>query len=80
MEALLLTAKTVLTDQRVIVTAIAVLLVMNFGAFVANYVKKEPPKKAKRTSKTKTESKPAPAPASTEEESTEEGIENDKSS
>lgn len=63
MDALLLAARTVLTDQRVIVTAIAVLLVMNFGSFVANYVKKEPPKKAKHTEKPKATPKPAPAPA-----------------
>ncbi|MBP3709349.1 MAG: hypothetical protein J6I73_02940 [Treponema sp.] len=38
--------KMVLTDARVIGTAIVVFLVMNFGVFVANYVKK--PKKQRR--------------------------------
>ncbi|MBQ9494459.1 MAG: hypothetical protein IJR50_02325 [Treponema sp.] len=38
--------KMVLTDARVVGTAAVVFFIMNFGAFVANYVKK--PKKQRR--------------------------------
>jgi len=41
-------AKAVLTDARVIGTAIAVFLVMDFAVFVANYTKKPKRKKKRR--------------------------------
>lgn len=41
-------AKAVLTDARVIGTAIAVFLVMDFAVFVANYTKKPKRKKRRR--------------------------------
>ena len=41
-------AKSVLTDARVIGTAIAVFLVMDFAVFVANYTKKPKRKKRRR--------------------------------
>ena len=41
-------AKVVLTDARVIGTAIAVFLVMDFAVFVANYTKKPKRKKRRR--------------------------------
>ena len=49
-------AKTVLTDKRVIGTAVVVFLCMDFGAFVANYTKK--PAKIRRP---RTKVKPARA-------------------
>jgi hypothetical protein len=49
-------AKTVLADKRVIGTAIAVFLCMDFGAFVVNYTKK--PVKSKHS---RTKVKPVPA-------------------
>lgn len=61
METLLETALTVLRDERVIGTAIAVLLMINFGAFVANYVKKMPKPRTKVAKKSKEPPKPAPA-------------------
>jgi hypothetical protein len=48
-------AKMVLTDKRVITTAVVVFLCMDFGVFVANYSRKPP--RPKRT-------RPSPKPAS----------------
>jgi hypothetical protein len=54
--------KIVLTDKRVIGTAVIVFLCMDFGAFVAGYTKKPPKPRRVRTS-----AKPAPAVSSTGE-------------
>lgn len=58
------TALTVLQDGRVIGTAVAMLLVINFAVFVANYVHKDPPPRVKHVKKTA----PTPAPTPTESE------------
>lgn len=55
-EIVLETVKSVITDQRVYGTAIVVFLFVNFGVFVANYVKKTPAPKVKHA-------KPAPKTA-----------------
>lgn len=60
-------AKAVLTDARVIGTAIAVFLVMDFAVFVANYTKK-PKRKKKRRVEAAPVNQAAPAPESGEAE------------
>ncbi len=66
-------AKVVLTDARVIGTAIVVFLVMDFAAFVANYTKKPKRKKKRRVEAApvnqNTEAEPAPESGETETES-----------
>lgn len=66
-KSLLEAAKIVITDKRVYETAIAVVLFMNFGVFVANYVKKKPSPKVKHT-KAAPKTPPAPKPAEGAEE------------
>ena len=48
--------KIVLSDKRVIATAVVVFLCMDFGVFVANYTKKPPKPKRRRAA-----AKPVPA-------------------
>jgi len=64
-------AKMVLSDRRVIVTAVVVFLCMNFGVFVEHYTKK--PAKPKRVHA----AKPAPAVPAAEGENGEEGTASD---
>ena len=63
-------AKAVLTDARVIGTAIAVFLVMDFAVFVANYTKKPKRKKKRRieAAPVNQNAEAAPAPESGEAE------------
>ena len=63
-------AKSVLTDARVIGTAIAVFLVMDFAVFVANYTKKPKRKKKRRVeaAPVNQNAEAAPAPESGEAE------------
>ncbi|MGI0528583.1 hypothetical protein IZU27_06050 [Treponema socranskii] len=63
-------AKAVLTDARVIGTAIAVFLVMDFAVFVANYTKKPKRKKKRRVeaAPVNQNAEAAPAPESGEAE------------
>ena len=63
-------AKSVLTDARVIGTAIAVFLVMDFAVFVANYTKKPKRKKRRRVEAAPVpqNAEAAPAPESGEAE------------
>ena len=62
--------KAVLTDARVIGTAIAVFLVMDFAVFVANYTKKPKRKKKRRVeaAPVNQNAEAAPAPESGEAE------------
>ena len=66
-------AGSVLTDARVIGTAIAVFLVMDFAVFVVNYTKKPKRKKKRRVEAApvnqNTEAEPAPESGETETES-----------
>ena len=68
-------AKAVLTDARVIGTAIAVFLVMDFAVFVANYTKKPKRKKKRRIESAPVQQDAGAAPESesgeTESEETE---------
>lgn len=65
-------AKVVLADKRVIGTAIVVFLCMDFGVFVANYVRKLPKQKPKQKQKLKgTAAKPSSASADKEKEGAE---------
>jgi hypothetical protein len=65
-------AKVVLADKRVIGTAIAVFLCMDFGAFVANYARKPPKQKPKQKQKSKsTAAKPSSSSADNEKEGAE---------
>jgi hypothetical protein len=62
-------AKMVLTDKRVIGTAVVVILCMDFGAFVVNYTKKPPKPKRVRAAKS-----PAVVPAVEAESSAGESV------
>ena len=63
-------AKSVLTDARIIGTAIVVFLVMDFAVFVANYTKKPKRKKKRRieSAPVQQDAGAAPAPESGEAE------------